>query len=516
MTEKSWLGIWCLGAALVLGAAGDMLLRGVPWGINVALWVSALVFLAAAPLFLRGVSHRGGGRWMALVAVFLAAFVAWRDSTFLAFLNVGGAAAALSLAAVWGRSGRLSPRGVSEYTLACFYTGAFAFAGPLVVALKDVEWDEVVEDGGWRKPVLAVLRGLLIAAPLLFVFGGLFVAADAVFENVVSRIFDFDAAEVFSHTFLILFLAWVSAGYLRVAIMKEGPHDLSVNRPSSLSLGIVELGVALGLLNALFLSFVVVQARYLFGGAQRVAAGLTYAEYARRGFFELVAVAALALSVLLIAHWLLRSESRRGTTVFNALAAMMVALVFVIMASAFWRMYLYYERFGLTELRLYTTVFMLWIGIILAIFLATVLRNRRARFGSWTLATGFAVVFLLNAVNPDSLIARANIERMESGGRLDAYYLTLLSDDAAPVIHERLPEIGKRPLYDDEVMTMPSGKERRIEAPTLEEKMLEQWRNDGPSDWRTWNLSRAKAQNLAENYASRRSPDLTENQRNRG
>ncbi|MGH3087372.1 MAG: DUF4153 domain-containing protein [Rubrobacteraceae bacterium] len=489
MGEKTWLGTWCLGAALVLGALGDMLLRGTPWGINVVLWLAALVVLMALPMALRRISWTGGGRWMLLAALLFAAFVAWRDSTFLAFLNVCAALASISLAAVWGRAGRLLPRGVSEYGLACLYTGAFTSAGPISTAVSDIEWDEV-SSGGSRKPILAVLRGLLIAAPLLFVFGGLLIAADAVFEEMVLRFFDFDAAQVFGHAFLVLFLAWISAGYLRVALVEENAPNFSMRRPSLVSLGVVESSVVLGLLNALFLAFVVVQARYLFGGDQRVAAGLTYAEYARRGFFELVAVTALALSVLLLAHWLHTTDNRLQTRLFNSLAAMMVALVSVIMVSALWRMHLYYVQFGLTELRLYATAFMLWLAVILALFLATVLRDRRELFGAWTLASGFAAILILNLINPDALIARANIERMENGKRFDAYYLTLLSADAAPVIVKALPEIGEQNLAPDY---------------TLEQAFLDRWKSDGGDDWRTWNLSRSKAQKLAETHASDRS-----------
>ena len=62
--------------------------------------------------------------------------------------------------------------------------------------------------------------------------------------------------------------------------------------------------------------------RYLFGGSEWVqrVAGLTYAEYARRGFFELVVVAALVLVLLLIAHWLLRPEGGADQRVFAVLA----------------------------------------------------------------------------------------------------------------------------------------------------------------------------------------------------
>ena len=222
-------------------------------------------------------------------------------------------------------------------------------------------------------------RGVLLAAPLLILFGALFVAADAVFERLVLEVFGFDLAKVFSHLFLFCFFAWISAGLLWAGLMARIPQNLALPHPRAISLGIVEVGVVLGLLDLLFLTFVVIQVRYLFGGAGHVAttAGLTYAEYARHGFFELATVTALALPLLLLAHWLFTPENRTHEITFKSLAMIMVGLLFIVVASALQRMYLYTSEFGLTELRLYTTVFMFWISAVLVWFLLTVMRSRR-------------------------------------------------------------------------------------------------------------------------------------------
>jgi Domain of unknown function (DUF4173) len=342
-----------------------------------------------------------------------------------------------------------------------------------------------------RGPALAATRGVFLAVPLLLVFGGLFAAADAVFETLVVELFGFDVVEAFGHLFLMLFFAWVSAGLLWVALVARNPDSLAFPRPAALSLGIVEVSVVLGLLDALFLAFVAVQVRYLFGGAERVVetAGLTYAEYARRGFFELVTVTALVLPLLLLAHWLLRAENRAHERTFRALSGAMVALLFVIVASALQRMYLYTQEYGLTELRLYTTIFMAWISVVLVWFVLTVLWGRRYRFAFGVLTTGFAAIVLINAINPDALIARVNVSRLEEGKRFDPYYLTTLSADAAPVLFEALPEIP----------------EERLEIGphlTAEQAIVQRWKQD-EADWRTWNLSRSQARRLAAAYTYR-------------
>jgi hypothetical protein len=482
MDDRTKLGLGLLGAALAVGLLGDLLLRATPWGINVLLWVAILAG-AAVMLWRWGrLGAAGGGRWLVLVAVFFAAAVAWRDSPVVVSLDVLAVLVALFLAAFRGRRGGLRLSGISEYVLGGIYTGILSAAGPLPVMLKEVRWQEVAR-GRWRGPALAATRGIFLAVPLLLVFGALLAAADAVFETLVVDLFGFDVAGFFGHVFLTLFVGWIVAGLLWVALLASNPESLALPRPAALSLGVIEVGVVLGLLDVLFLAFVAIQVRYLFGGAGRVVetAGLTYAEYARRGFFELVTVTALILPLLLLAHWLLRAGNRAHERIFGLLSGAMVALLFVIVASALQRMYLYTREFGLTELRLYTTIFMVWLSVILVWFVLTVLRGRRDSFALGVLATGFAAILVVNAVNPDALIARVNADRMEAGERFDARYLTGLSADAVPVMIEALPAMDEP--------------DRRIVEADLEAFSR---RSQKGSDWRTWNLSRSRALALVE------------------
>ena len=205
--------------------------------------------------------------------------------------------------------------------------------------------------------------------------------------------------------------------------------------------------------------------------------GLTYAEYAREGFFELVAVAALVLPVLLVGDWLLGGRPRRVRG-FRALAFVLVALLGVVMASALERLRLYRSEFGLTEARVYATAFALWLGVAFAWLCATVLRGRRDSFAAGALASAFAAVLVLNAVNPDALIARTNVARWEAGKPLDVHYLGALSDDATPTLVELLPALAA---------AKPSGAHSSL-AHVLVER-----RETAGGDWRTWNWGRARA-----------------------
>jgi hypothetical protein len=174
--------------------------------------------------------------------------------------------------------------------------------------------------------------------------------------------------------------------------------------------------------------------------------------------------------VLLLADWARRRDPARRDRLFQILAGALILLLFVIMASALQRMRLYQREYGLTELRVYATGVMLWLAVVFVWAGFTVLRGRRDLFAVGALVSGFAAILAINVVNPDALIARTNLNRPN----LDLPYLMQLSDDATPELVKALPTLEPRL--------------REQLAFELEYRMQTQ------PDWRTWNLSRHRAQ----------------------
>jgi hypothetical protein len=276
--------------------------------------------------------------------------------------------------------------------------------------------------------------GLLAAVPVAGVFGGLLMHADPVFERLMSRTFAVQLDRLVSHLGVILLWGWAAGGLLRAVCQDGGAADRRPVRGGRLGLG--EVGTVLAVIDALFLAFVAVQFRYLFGGVELVQSltGMSYSEYARRGFFELVTVAALSLPLLLLADWSLDQGDRSRVRRFRLLAGLMLLLLDVMLASALIRMRLYTAEYGLTELRFYTTAFMGWLVLVFGWFAATVLRGRRSRFGPGALASGFLVLLALNLMNPDAVMARTNVARAVAGRSFDAAYAARLSADALPTL----------------------------------------------------------------------------------
>src|SRR5262245_4810868 len=475
MTDKTKLGISTIAMAFVSGALGDALLRATPWGLNLFMWIAVLVASAGVVLAFNRAESVTGSRWLVIPLLFFAAAVAWRDSPVLKALNLIGIVMTLAMILMRSQAGKHLTVSVSECAfsiIASFYI-ALAGAGYLI---GDIQWKEIRRDR-WTYHAAPVAKGLLIAFPLLLIFGGLLASADAVFSDLLFRVFDWDFASIFVHCLLTLAVAWAVAGFLRGVLAGKEMEVINRERPGFLWLGVTETVIVLGLLDILFLSFVVVQFRYFFGGAARIqaVAGLTYAEYARSGFFELVGVAALVLPLLLAAHWLLRKEKARDERIFRVLAGIQIALLFVMMVSALQRMRLYQREYGLTELRVYTTVFMGWLAVIFVWFAITVLRGRRERFAFGAVVTGFLAGGALLAVNPDRLIARVNVEQAIAGRNFDAAYAASLSADAVPEMIASLPKLN------------------RSQRCALASQILQARPIAEGSGWRRWNLSRAEA-----------------------
>jgi hypothetical protein len=467
------------GLAITLGVLGDFLLRPFPWGSGFLLWTAALTTLTLGALR-PWKATSAIAAWMWLPILFAGCMV-WRDSPFLRIWDL------LAVLVAWGVVGfkstgvRLGTSGVLDYLFGIGGSALSAMAGPLGLANEDMEWSEIHERLRLRGST-SVLVGLLIALPLLLVFGPLFMSADPVFEHLVRGVINWDFGTVASHLLVAGGLSWVTLGYLRgLSFASPSPYAAIIRRTRP-GLGMVEIGIALGSLAAIFGLFVAIQVRYLFGGEAMVMSitGLTYAEYARRGFFELVTVAALLVPVLLGAHWALDITRAAGVRIFRALASVLLGLTAAIMISAFRRMLLYVEAYGLTADRLLATTFMLWIAVVLSWFALTVLSGRSERFALGALVSGFVMLMGLNLLNPESLIARTNLERARLGRDFDVSYATRMSADALPVLVEGIADLP-----------VPS-------ACSLLEGLAERHEQRRTDDWRSWNLSEARAERVLE------------------
>jgi FtsH-binding integral membrane protein len=288
-------------------------------------------------------------------------------------------------------------------------------------------------------PSVRITATVGVSLLLLLVFGGLFASADAAFAELVGRVTPELSAPTVArwvYLFVITTMALLGGAYLLAA----PPRLDGLERPAKARLRRLEWTLPLVALNAVFLAFVAVQLTVLFGGAGHVlrTAGLTYAEYARRGFWQLLVVTALTLGILaLAARWAPR-DNPRDRLLVRALLGGLAALCLVIVASALLRMHTYEEAYGFTRLRVLVSACELWLGSVLVMVLAAGVRLRAGWLPQAAIGSGVAALIGLAMLNPDHFIADRNITRYEDTGKIDVAYLSGLSADAVPAL-DRLP-----------------------------------------------------------------------------
>ncbi|HEX9962541.1 MAG TPA: DUF4153 domain-containing protein [Pyrinomonadaceae bacterium] len=206
MNERTKTGLEIIEAAVLLGILGDAFLRATPWGLNVFLFVGALCATMLA-LVLRRRKEFWNFQTASLhgALIFFAAMFVWRDSIELNILNTLAILTILTVLMLPALKIKTQLAGLIHYAFAaCSAAISSAFA-PVYLLMQDVEW-KTLPQAGWTKHLIAVFRGLAIAAPILLVFGGLFMAADAVFQGIVEKTLRIDPDVLFSHILLFGFL----------------------------------------------------------------------------------------------------------------------------------------------------------------------------------------------------------------------------------------------------------------------------------------------------------------------
>jgi uncharacterized protein DUF4153 len=513
--QRRRLAARTLADALLLGIVGDALLRVPVWGANLTLWSLATI-VAMVTLVRR--RHDGiplDARWLLIPAIAISVMFAWRDAEELAAYNtlaLIGTLALVAAASAGDQSRSVVGSRVRDLAHTVITVGLETVFGMLPLVLSDVSLRHVA-GGRDVGRAIAVVRAALLAIPLVLIFGALFASADPVFARIASQVFRIDASAIAQHLAVSGIIAWFVGGLLRATVLSNRAEIRTLPFPDG-ALGLTEVSTALGSLVVLFAAFVAVQLRYFFGGDALVqsTAGMSYADYARRGFFELVTVSALVLPVLLLANALLRRDTRRADRVFRVLASTLLALLAVIIYSAIARMRLYESVYGLSTDRLYATVFMGWLAVVFVWFAATVLRGREKPFAAGVLVSGWATLIALNVANPAALVGRTNVARAALGKELDVNYVARLGGDAAPALVGYLvrqpltapdgwvapdPTVPRSPMPAPNVASGPAPVTTRTDDFTARceaaRRLLSQWGPASSTDWRGWTLGRAAA-----------------------
>jgi hypothetical protein len=432
---------------ILLGGTFDFLFWEKPAGVNFFLYVTLCLVTGIYLLWADRLRLARRSSLLLIPIAFLAAMTFLRLEPLTVFLSVAmtlflmGAFALTYLNGEWIR-----------YTLLDYVFGYLRLFGSMLArpigfaAQVRREQPDVSPNRG--RHVWPVLRGIVIALPVIAVFASLLSSADPIFADRFEKFIELfrieNLPEYIFRLFYILVFAYALAGiYLHAAQKSDETVEEKMLIPPFL--GFTESTIVLGSVLVLFTAFVIIQFQYFFGGQANInIEGYTYSEYARRGFGELVAVAFFSLLLLLGLGAVTRRENETQRRAFSGIGAALVGLVIVMLISAFQRLVLYESAYGFSRLRTYTHVFMIWLGLLLVAVVALEILHRERLIALSMVLASLGFVISLNLLNVDAFIVKQNIQRevngstdsssSRSGVDLDANYFLELSDDAVPAL----------------------------------------------------------------------------------
>lgn len=444
--------------ALALGWLFDFLFWKKPAGINFAIF-TVLCLIGGFFILRRDEKHAARGTlWLIPLILFFAAVTFIRAEPMTVFLGVLFVLFLLGVMAITFLGGRWIWYSLADYFVGFLKLAASMLARPISFGAEVKR--EQAENGVTVKRfnLWPVVRGVIIALPVLTIFAALLSSADVVFGNQLNAFIKLFKLEnlpeyIFRLVYILVGAYLLVGAFLHAASESKDEKLIGEDKPLvSQFLGFTEAGIVLASVTLLFTAFVVVQFKYFFGGQANIQIdGYTYSEYARRGFGELVAVAFFSLFMILGLGAVTRRENEAPRRAFSGLSVAIVALVLVMLVSAYQRLVLYETAYGFSRLRTYTHVVLVWIGLLLgAVVVLEILRRERAfALAALIASLGFAVS--LSLLDVDGFIVRQNVSRAARGEGLDVPYLVSLSADSVPALADEFQSSSLPGLTRDAV-----------------------------------------------------------------
>lgn len=438
------------------------------WTAILIAWIFDLLFWKKAPgisfLILVIITLAGGliislgegirpakNSWLLLAPVlFFSIMTVFREESFTTFINYLLTVGSMALLAVTYIGGKWWNYSISDYVAIFFKLFLSTISKTLLIFAsknkKDVEDSGETASNDETKPKKgstswSIVRGILLALPIVLVLSALLASADPIFNQkfeALLKIFNIDKlGEYLFRAFYILVLAYLLIGaYIHALTASKDDQLIGLEKPwLPPFLGWIESIIILLGIDLLFAFFVGLQFKYFFGGQTNIHLdGFTFAEYARKGFSELVIVAVISLLTMQVLNTISKRQTGKQSNSFTALSVGLVVLVCVILVSAFQRLQLYESAYGFSRLRTYTHVFMIWIGVLLAAAVVLEVLKRSRLFALAIVLAAFGFGITLNIMNVDGFITQQNISRSVAGSELDVTYLASLSNDAVPAL----------------------------------------------------------------------------------
>jgi hypothetical protein len=281
-----------------------------------------------------------------------------------------------------------------------------------------------------------VIKGFIIVIPILIVVLGLLSSADMVFnyyiQNISNIFVDIRFDEIIGHTVVILLIGFYSFSYVW-SFKHEKTVINKVKKNKSLWEPITNITV-IATIDLVYLLFTVIQFSYLYGGSDvKLPTGFSFADYARRGFFELVTVAVINYILVMMSYKNIHKSIGKVSYTMKIFVTMLAVFTINMIFSAHYKLSLYQSTYGLTYLRVYVHLFMI-VMFLLCLFAIVSLWFEKFSLSKSLIITLLVSYTVISYINVDAYIAKNNIERYKKIGKIDYIYLKNLSNEALPYL----------------------------------------------------------------------------------
>lgn len=415
---------------------------------NPGLATPLFVFLIHSYLFLT--RHKDGKNIrfaliLSFFSILFSFFFAWRANEIIKSLDIAATFALTFYAMYLYKKSSLIEENVQQFILAPFNLGLSILESVFGLLRKDAP-----EGNNSNEYSLSgVVRGLIITVPVILVLLVLLTSADPIFKhlvdialkNVKDRLVE---STIFATIFLTLGITYAKE-FIRPLISKTIQKGKGQ-----------ELTILLGSIALVFGAFILVQIKYLFAVvserelSQLGIASLTYSEYVKKGFFELIITSLISVGTLsyglTYVHYLEKKEKKRLTGI--SLAVIIETGLLVL--SAFKRTILYADAHGLTRARLMGFFFLFFLLFFLIYLFIHTLKNLSGK-NFFRFTASLIIVFLtfINIVNIDRMIA--TVYKPHVNNEIDYFYLSSLSPDALEGWNSTLVYLGEMTPYLENV-----------------------------------------------------------------
>ncbi|MDR7077644.1 hypothetical protein J2Y03_002668 [Neobacillus niacini] len=323
----------------------------------------------------------------------------------------------------------------------------------------------------WKK----VSIGILISLPVLFVVLQLLMSADSQFERMLGGIpqwFQLLNGENIFRIIAVLFCTLTFFALMQALMKKQINAMIQSGDKQTFKIDAIITITVLVLINAVYVLFTIVQFKYFFSGTLQ--ADLTYAEYARKGFFELLFVTLINLTITILVLTFVDKTIGFIKRFMQLLLTTLVLTSAVLLSSAFLRLSMYEDAYGFTFIRVMAHSFMIFLVVIFMYTLIKIWIEKLSLFHFYFIS-GLLYYTVMNVIDVEQMVVSENIERYEQTGKIDIHYLNSLSYTGV---------LGLIDLYEE-----------NSQLPGLKNILLER-KNAANFDmipWQSYNLKRVQA-----------------------